>query len=69
MEWMIYASILGLILFIINVVLVTMGNRASKKEMERLEREANSYKAKMFDLQEAAKTPNQPQSSTEDSDL
>ena len=55
MDWMIYAAVFGLILFIINIVMVTMANRHTKKEIERLEREANSFKAKMFDLQEATK--------------
>ncbi len=55
MDWMIYAAVLGLVLFIVNIVMVTMANRQTKKEVERLEHEANSFKAKMFDLQEATK--------------
>ncbi len=55
MDWMIYAAVLGLILFIVNIVMVTMAQRQTKKEVERLEHEANSFKAKMFDLQEATK--------------
>lgn len=50
---MIYASVFGLILFAINIILFNMASSGSKKEIERLEHEANSYKAKMFDLQEA----------------
>ncbi|MEM7110121.1 MAG: hypothetical protein AAF519_17975 [Bacteroidota bacterium] len=53
MNWMIYASVFGLILFAINIILFNMASSGSKKEIERLEHEANSYKAKMFDLQEA----------------
>lgn len=53
MDLMIYASVLGLILFAVNMVMVNVAGRGSKKEIEKLEHEANSYKAKMFDLQEA----------------
>ena len=65
MDWMIYATILGLILFAINMVMINMANRGSKKEIERLEHEANSYKAKMFDLQEAKTTSSSSSSSEE----
>lgn len=51
MDLMIYVSILGLILFSIDIVLITMEARHQKKEKERLEHEINSLKAKMFDLQ------------------
>ena len=57
MDWMIYASVLGLILFGVNMIMLNMAGRGSRKEIERLEHEANSYKAKMFDLQEASDTP------------
>ena len=53
MDWMIYASVLGLVLFAINMLMMNVAGRGSKKEIARLEHEANSYKAKMFDLQEA----------------
>ncbi|UII28926.1 hypothetical protein LVD15_10995 [Fulvivirga maritima] len=51
MDLMIYVTILGLILFFVDVVLVTMTVRSHKKEKEKLEHEINSLKAKMFDLQ------------------
>lgn len=57
MDWMIYGSVLGLILFAVNMVMFNMASSGSKKEIERLEHEANSYKAKMFDLQEAKSVP------------
>ena len=53
MDWMIYATVLGLVFFAVNMIMINMAGRASKKEIERLEHDANSYKAKMFDLQEA----------------
>ncbi|MBL3656765.1 hypothetical protein [Fulvivirga sediminis] len=56
MDLMIYVTILGLILFFIDVVLITMEVRSHKKEKERLEHEINSLKAKMFDLQSVSGT-------------
>lgn len=53
MSLMIYVSILGLILFGINMLLVAMEGRSKKKELGTMEKEVNSMKAKMFDLQEA----------------
>ncbi|GAA0890566.1 hypothetical protein GCM10009122_02440 [Fulvivirga kasyanovii] len=60
MDLMIYVAIAGLVLFFIDIMLITMEVRNHKKERERLEHEVNSLKAKMFDLQEATKsTPSQ----------
>lgn len=53
MSLMVYVSIIGLILFSINMVMATMGNRARVKEVGYMEKEVNIMKAKMFDLQEA----------------
>ncbi|TRX59014.1 hypothetical protein FNH22_10820 [Fulvivirga sp. M361] len=54
-DWMIYASIFGFILFGVNMILMNLTGRNAKKEASKLRQEANSYKAKMFDLQEATK--------------
>lgn len=56
MDWMIYASIFGIVLFAVNMIMINMARRGFQKEIDRLEHEANSYKAKMFDLQEAKGT-------------
>lgn len=50
---MIYVAIAGLVLFFIDLVLMTMAIRSHNKEKERLEHQVNSLKAKMFDLQDA----------------
>lgn len=55
MALMVYVSIAGMLLFFIDLLLTNMEARNRKKEKEALEREINSMKAKMFDLQEATK--------------
>lgn len=55
MDISIYVAIGGLVLFFIDIILVTMEARNHKKEMENLDHEVNSLKAKMFDLQQASK--------------
>lgn len=54
MSLMVYVSIAGLILFIINIIMITMSFRSFNKETERMLKEVNGMKAKMFDLQEAS---------------
>lgn len=49
----IFFSILGLILFLINVVIVNIQISSSKKKIMKLEGEINSLKAKIYDLNEA----------------
>lgn len=49
----IFFSILGLILFLINVVMVNVQISSSKKKIVKLEGEINSLKAKIYDLNEA----------------
>ncbi|MBL6447099.1 hypothetical protein JMN32_12325 [Fulvivirga sp. 29W222] len=56
MDLMIYVTISGLILFFIDIVLISMEARTQKKAKEKLEHEVNSLKAKMFDLQEATRS-------------
>ncbi|ELR70280.1 hypothetical protein C900_03965 [Fulvivirga imtechensis AK7] len=53
MDLMIYVAVVGLLLFFIDIVLISMAVRTHTKEKEKLEHEINSLKAKMFDLQEA----------------
>lgn len=59
MDLMIYVSIIGLILYLIDITWANIGDRSLTKEKERMSNEINSLKAKMFDLQEASshKTP------------
>ncbi|MTI23017.1 hypothetical protein E1176_18445 [Fulvivirga sp. RKSG066] len=57
MTIMIYAAVAGMILFIINMVIITMEVRNHKQKKEKLENEVNSLKAKMFDLEHASSTP------------
>jgi len=53
MSLMIYVSVVGLVLFIVNMILISMEARNHRHAKEKLENEVNSMKAKMFDLQEA----------------
>lgn len=73
MDLMIYVSVVGVILFLVDIILVTMAVRNHNKETEKLQHEINSLKAKMFDLQEATKsvTPKvevEPKSENEDNE-
>lgn len=56
MDVMIYVAAVGLLLFFIDLVLVTLEVRNHLKEKEKLEHEINSLKAKMFDLQDVRKS-------------
>ncbi len=51
-----YGTLLGLILVIIDVIWSWIINRDSTKEKAALTHELNTLKAKLFDLQEDAKT-------------
>ena len=51
-----YGALLGLILVIIDVIWSWIINRDSTKEKAALTHELNTLKAKLFDLQEEAKT-------------
>src|SRR5687768_16044392 len=51
-----YGTLLGLILVIIDVIWSWIINRDSTKEKAALTHELNTLKAKLFDLQEEAKT-------------
>jgi len=53
MDLMVYVSIVGLILFVINIIMVTMANRSHHKVVDAKEKEVNIMKAKMFDIQES----------------
>ncbi|MDX1628854.1 MAG: hypothetical protein R3345_09155 [Fulvivirga sp.] len=53
MDILTYVSVVGLVLFGINIVLISMEHRNHKKTKEKLEGEVNAIKAKMYDLQDA----------------
>jgi len=50
--WFKYATLLGLILVIIDVIWSWIINRDSQKEKDALTHELNTLKAKLFDIQE-----------------
>jgi ABC-type transport system involved in cytochrome bd biosynthesis fused ATPase/permease subunit len=54
--WFKYATLLGLILVIIDVIWSWFINRETQKEKAALTHELNTLKAKLFDLQEEAKS-------------
>jgi len=55
-----YATLLGFILLVIDVIWSWIINRDLQKEKGALTHELNTLKAKLFDLQEAAKKPAPP---------
>jgi len=61
MSLMIYVSVAGLILFGVNMILISMESRNSRKVKEKLESEVNNTKAKMYDMQ--GSKPSEPDSS------
>ena len=59
--WLIkYGSFLGLILLITDFVWSMRGEKEHTVEKDKLEHELKTLKAKLFDLQEAAKSQNYP---------
>lgn len=63
--WFKYGALLGLILVIIDVIWSWIINRESQKEKAALTHELNTLKAKLFDLQEDAKSAsNLPKTTT-----
>ncbi len=59
--WFKYGALLGLILVIIDVIWSWFIYRESQREKDALQHELNTLKAKLFDLQEEAKSvPNLP---------
>ena len=60
-----YATLLGLIMLVIDVIWSWIINRDSQKEKGALTHELNTLKAKLFDLQEAAKKPVPPSTPTQ----
>jgi len=54
--WFKYATLLGLILVIIDVIWTWITNRDSQSEKHALNREVNTLKAKLFDLQESERS-------------
>ncbi len=55
--YMKYISIIGLILMVSNVIIVMVEKRTIDKDIEAMKKEVNLYKAKLYDVQEAQKTP------------
>lgn len=53
--WFKFATLIGLLLFVIDVIWSWIINRDSQKEKLALMQELNVLKAKLFDLQEAEK--------------
>lgn len=58
--WFKYGTLLGLILVLVDVTWSWIINKDSQKERGALTHELNTLKAKLFDLQEAAKEPKAP---------
>lgn len=56
MSLVVYVAVLGLVLFGINMLIYAMLSRSKKKELAVMDKEVNSMKAKMFDLQEATES-------------
>jgi cell shape-determining protein MreC len=52
-----YGALLGLVLFIIDVIWNFVETRSSRKEHETLRHENNTLKAKVYDLQQSPKVP------------
>jgi hypothetical protein len=58
--WMLkYCSFVLLILFVTSIILHVRDNRRHKREIDQLNLDLNTLKAKMFDLQEGKKTSDQ----------
>lgn len=56
MSLTVWFGIVGLVLFVINVILISASTRHHSKKEEGLRQEINSLKAKMYDLQDAKGT-------------
>lgn len=64
MSMTVWFAIIGMILFVINVVMITSSTSHHTKKEEGLRQEINSLKAKMYDLQDARKTSASPTTRT-----
>ncbi|MBL7845069.1 MAG: hypothetical protein KF846_17120 [Cyclobacteriaceae bacterium] len=63
--WMLkYGSLILLFLMVANVILHYRDNRRNQREKDELTKELNNLKAKLYDLQEAAKNKPVPQPPT-----
>lgn len=56
-----YGSFIGLALLAIDIIWLMRGEKDHVREKTKLEDELNRLKAKLFDLQDAARNPNTPQ--------
>lgn len=50
----VWFAVLGMLLFIINVIMISLSTRSHKKSEEKLRQEINSLKAKVYDLQDVS---------------
>jgi ABC-type transport system involved in cytochrome bd biosynthesis fused ATPase/permease subunit len=48
----VWFAVLGLLLFIINIIMISLSTRNHEKQEEKLRQEVNSLKAKVYDLQD-----------------
>ena len=60
-----YWALLGLVLIIIDMVMASISQRTHNKSLEVLQKENNTLKAKMFDLQEAGRETKGPETMAE----
>jgi hypothetical protein len=58
--WFKYVTLLGVILIVVDLVWALQSNKEKEKEKSALNKELNTLKAKLFDLQEAAKKSSTP---------
>jgi hypothetical protein len=59
--WMLkYGSFIGIVLLIVDIIWLYRGEREHLRAKSQLESEMTSLKAKLFDLQEAAKRKDSP---------
>jgi hypothetical protein len=59
-SWLKYGSFIGLILLAVDIIWLMRSERDYARERTRIDAEMTSLKAKLFDLQEAAKRPLPP---------
>ena len=60
-----YWALVGLVLIIIDMVIASFSQRTHQRGLEALEKENNTLKAKMFDLQEAGRETKGPETLVE----
>ncbi len=58
--YMLYFSLIGIVLFILSFMVYQLDGRKKKKQIARLEQDKNELKAKLFDMQEAKSSKDLP---------